>query len=175
MPRRGRSLRTIRTVRPKFKWSPSTTSQAVQMPAAAANADTHTLWALASNAAVNGSVVPPVLKVRHMKVKLTFPQQTDVMAEARGAYQAYIMFQPQGVTLTGDAPNLHPEWILAMTTFGLSSSQAINISMSPTLSRNLNTGDSIQLLISQHNSTQVGTASPQYAFLLTCQYVARTN
>lgn len=173
MPRRGRSLRTIRTVKPKFKWSPSMQSAPAQMPACNVGAVTHHIWPLASNSPVNGTVVPPVLKIRHLKAKLTFPQQTEVLAQARGAYHAYIMFCPQGVDLTGDSPSQHPEWILSMTTFGLSSSQTSNISMSSPVSRNLNTGDSIQLIISQRNTSNID--SPLFAFIMSCQYVARTN
>lgn len=86
----------------------------------------------------------------------------------------YIMYVPEGYTITETLPNLHPEWIMAYRFLGspnvelssgtLSQALAIGPGRNPVriktrLARRLNTGDKIILLI-----TGINTDSSQRSF-----------
>lgn len=174
MPRRGRSLRTIRTVKPKFKWSPMYLSESKAMPLTAQSDHTEITYTLAKNATTDQHIVPPVLKVRHVKVKLHLPAVDINEINCHTGYRAYVLFVPQAHEVTHETPTQHPEWVMATTSFGLQHTAISSISLTSPVSRNLNTGDSIVLLLARFNSS----ASTQASAVMTTinyTYVARTN
>lgn len=174
MPRRGRSLRTIRTVKPKFKWSPIFANETQPIQATPATNHTEISYTLAKNATTNEHVVPPVLKIRHVKTKIIVPAVAIDEINCHTDYKAYILFVPQSHAVTYETPSQHPEWVMATTTFGLQHTSTTSISMSSPVSRNLNTGDSIILLLSRHNHA-TNVAASTFSITLSYTYVARTN
>lgn len=174
MPRRGRSLRTIRTVKPKFKWSPLYLSETKPMGNTNPSDHTEITYTLAKNATTDQHIVPPVLKVRHVKVKIHLPAVALEEINCHTGYKAYVLFVPQAHEVTHETPTQHPEWVMATTSFGLQHTSTTSISLSSPVSRNLNTGDSIILLVARFNSS---TSTQATALMATINYtyVARTN
>lgn len=174
MPRRGRSLRSIRTVKPKFKWSPIFANETQIINQTAINNHTELTFTLAKNATTNEHVVPPVLKVRHVKTKLIVAAVALNEVNCHTDYKAYILFVPQSHAVTHDTPNQHPEWVMATTTFGLQHTSTTSISLTSPVSRNLNTGDSIILYLSRYNHS-TDTVASSFSITASYTYVARTN
>lgn len=174
MPRRGRSLRTIRTVKPKFKWAPVHAHATLTLGTTAAGAENGTFQVIAANTTQSGNVVPPVLKIRHIKVKVNFP---PIVAGSVGSFSdlsVYVMFCPEAVTPQAEAHiAAHPEWVLGATSGTLRSTEGTSMSITCPVSRNLNSGDNIAVFLVHHNLSTA--ASPQIVAGISYSYVARTN
>lgn len=83
----------------------------------------------------------------------------------------YIMFVPQGMTVTETYPNTHPEYIMAYKFYGSPNYELTNTNYTPgrnavriktRLSRRLQTGDKIILLIVGSNSSSSTTLNLDY-------------
>lgn len=174
MPRRGRSLRTIRTVKPKFKWSPVYSNQTTTLPQTAANNTAIRPLTICANTATADNIVPPVLKVRHLKVRITIPPVAADSILQSFNILFYLVYCPQSIEPTAQTPSLHPEWILASTSSGAKQHDSTLISLSSPISKNLNSGDTIKLLIINVNSTAANFAA-NVPIGYNYSYVARTN
>lgn len=80
---------------------------------------------------------------------------------------AYIMFVPQGMTITETYPNQHPEYIMAYRFYGspnLDNNAEININagkafrLKTSMARRLQTGDSVVLLVTGTNNATSSNA-----------------
>ena len=116
---------------------------------------------LVVNSAETATPTPTIIKAKHFKMSV----DTYVNAGATiaiGPIVAYIMYVPQGYTLTTNTPVDHPEWVLTWRTIDTSNS-SINtgyhatVSMSSSLSRNLNSGDSIKIVLIANNVSSTNT------------------
>lgn len=88
----------------------------------------------------------------------------------------YVMYVPQGITPTADLINYHPEYIMALRYFGGPDDHS-NINRNPLiiksrLSRKLNTGDGIYLLIS---GKHFGTANDEIVVRGVIRWWSKTN
>lgn len=174
MPRRGRSLRTIRTVKPKFKWSPVHAHATMALGTTNGGAENGAYQVIASNTTQSGNVVPPVLKIRHIKVKVNFPPIVAANVGSFSDLSIYVMFCPEGVTPSAEAHiAAHPEWVLGATSGALRSTEGTSMSITCPVSRNLNSGDNIAVFLIHHNLSN--TQSPQIVAGIAYSYVARTN
>lgn len=174
MPRRGRSLRTVRAVKPKFKWSPVYNNQQTSLPTSNPSDVGFSSQIICANTATAENIVPPVLKIRHLKVKLSIaPVQADLLQQTSHLL-FYLVFCPQGIDPNDQTPALHPEWILAASATGTKSTETTCVSMTSAVSKNLNSGDTIKLLMITVNQVNAGfnvNIPVGYSF----SYVARTN
>lgn len=125
---------------------------------------------LATNPAYANSSTSSIKKVKNFEVAINI----DAVDSLQGIenLQFYIMFVPEGMAIGDDYTIRHPEYIMAMRYYGEpgidrpSTSQYANLYGPPLrirsrLSRNLNTGDRVILLVRAANTTTSN---------LTCQY-----
>lgn len=83
------------------------------------------------------------------------------------ALTGYIMYVPEGYAVTETLPSLHPEWIMAYKFYGkggisdISSQYVRPLSIKTRLSRRLNTGDKVILLLTGNNSATQGNQTLQ--------------
>ena len=133
----------------KKKWASylkDVTPANTQIPAQSVGGGAATLVV---NAAQDATPTPTIIKVKHCK--LAFDFQTSVYFK-----QGFVClcFVPQGITPTYLTPIQHPEWLLAWRGIETYSDGLAGrlINLSSSLSRNLNSGDSIVIIWSGYNA-----------------------
>ena len=116
--------------------------------------------------------------------------ELSIEFEATYAYieacTAYLLFIPEGYTVNINTPTQHPEWIMAYKYFGspnLDDNQSGSSSNQPSskyinkiktrLSRKLNTGDRIVLLVEGTNTSANNAYPMQYQGL--CRWFTKAN
>jgi len=105
---------------------------------------------MVSNSSETSTPTPTILKVKHCKISVDFKFDASVLNNGF----CCVMFVPQSITPTAGLPILHPEWILAWRNIPNEVDATHHqIMLQSTMSRNLNSGDSIVLLFSFYNST----------------------
>lgn len=123
---------------------------------------------ITQNSTASSTPTPSIVKVGNFQVKMYISCVPSEATVERIMYylRAYIMFVPEGVTVTGAWMNQHPEYILAKggkassafthatainqagTEVPYNSAKAlVNLQFSSRLKRNLNTGDKIMLVL----------------------------
>lgn len=128
---------------------------------------------ICQNSAQNANPTPVLLKVARIKLKGDL-QAINVPAGTSISAVAYITFVPEGIDLGNgnNAYNLianHPEYIMGWTQISLDSTNSFTVSTR--LKRNLNSGDSICLIItSKTNHEHPVQASINYGIDCTFQY-----
>ena len=144
----------------KKKWASylkDVTPATVTIPAESVSGGAATLVV---NAAQDATPTPTIIKVKHCK--LAFDFQTSAFFK-----QGFccICFIPQGVTPSYLTPIQHPEWILAWRGIETGSDGLLGnlINLSSSLSRNLNSGDSICIIWSGYNAGTGGIGVTTYA------------
>lgn len=150
--------RYTRVVRPKKKWASNIALFFDNDPVPFANGIAHTT--LVKNPAQSSNPTPSIVKTGNFKVSIdslvTYPSGTTETANA--VFQFFIAYVPEGWVQT-DLNGLitsHPEWILASKTAGGSYAVGAThfsldtVNFSSRLKRNLNSGDSIQLLVTSN-------------------------
>lgn len=91
-------------------------------------------------------------------VELSFSLECNPDQRYFDAITGYIIYVPQGMTIDGNLPYNHPEYIMAMKYFGAPEESGKESNRSPAmiktrLSRKLNTGDQvIAMFVGQHAS-----------------------
>nr|ANB82429.1 capsid protein [Porcine serum-associated circular virus] len=170
MARYVRYKRYYKKVYPKKRWASNLLSKAlaVTLPnGVASNASTSTIC---ENAVQSSKPTPTILKFGRVKIKGDVRTNANNAANFTSA-NVFVVFVPEGVTLTPQVLNSHPEYIMGWTTLSMDSGNSF--SLTTALKRNLNSGDSIQLLFA------VDTISaPQidivYNFYYTAQFWTTT-
>lgn len=113
---------------------------------------------LATNPVQSDSTVSQTFTVKNIELSY----QLEVIATNFVNYIeglcAYIMYIPEGYTVTETVPNLHPEWIMAYRWLGSpdvdqSTPGRLPSKIKTRMSRRLQSGDRIILLITGTNST----------------------
>ena len=102
-----------------------------------------------SNAPETATPTPTVLKAKHLKVSL------DCLFDATVLNNGFccLCFVPQGIIPTIGIPIVHPEWVMAWRNIPNDvGSSHHNIMLTTSMTRNLNSGDSIVILWSFYNS-----------------------
>ena len=101
------------------------------------------------NAAETATPTPTILKVKYPKISVDFAFDATLLNNGF----ACIMYVPQGVVINSGLPVLHPEWIMAWRNVPNDvTSTHHEIMLSSSMSRNLQSGDSIVLLFSFYNA-----------------------
>ena len=125
---------------------------------------------LCNNPSQNTSTVSQKYTVKNIELTFEIDFQTvQTVGAAIEALIAYIMFVPQGYTITETLPSYHPEWIMAYRFLGSPSNEIDStggyigpgrnpLKIKTRLARRLNTGDKIVLLITGYNSSQIATS-----------------
>ena len=118
---------------------------------------------LVANSTETATPTPTIIKCKHFKVSVdTYVNSTG--AFPLGPIVAYLMYVPQGYTLAVSTPVDHPEWVLAWRTIDTANINGTYsyhevITMTSSLSRNLNSGDSIKLILIANNVNATYTYS----------------
>jgi len=116
---------------------------------------------LVTNSVETATPTPTIVKAKHLKCIF------DIYATAgkliNGA--VYLIYVPQGYTPSIDLPIQHPEWIMAWRGIETSAEglQGTLVNLSSSLSRNLNSGDSICYIWSGYNAGSGGIGVTTYA------------
>ena len=116
---------------------------------------------IVSNSSDTAVPTPTILKVKHIRVAFDF---TSAQYYFNGGFLC-IMFIPQGITPDAGTPLLHPEWIMAWRGLELDAQTPAGkqVMLNTSMSRNLNSGDSIVLLWSARNTTEGAIGVTYYA------------
>ena len=107
---------------------------------------------LCENPAQTDSTVSQQYTVKNIEYTLQFEQEPNVLQSTSvEQIQSYIMFVPQGYTITETMPFSHPEWILGYRYLGSADDDAgfyrNPIKIRTRLARRLQTGDAIYLIV----------------------------
>lgn len=129
----------------------------------------------------------PIIKTGRFRVKgMVVPISGQLPFPVASSFIIALMYIPEGTTFQSSAgtsiDNLtsfvfykHPEWVMGWTRFDFTNAAQRNeFSITSRLKRNLNRGDSIQLVCITANRNTT-TVVPQSRFMATVSYVCRTN
>lgn len=151
----ARSRRYRRSTRRPGKWSSNIVSleSAIQFTAG----DFYTSTDLATNPAQTSSSVSQQYTVKN--VEFTYRIELNNIDENRDLemLQMYVVYIPQGFSITLNTIEQHPEWVMAYQFIGNPDSDAVQRyqprKIKTRLARRLQTGDSIKLLIYGSNKS----------------------
>jgi len=132
----------------KKKWAPLMRDIPKTMFSIQPTATDGTFATLVSNSNETSNPTPTILKVKHVKASI------DVSVNATALHNGFacIMYCPQGITPSAGMPVIHPEWILSWRNLTNDvSATHHNHMLSSSMCRNLNSGDSIILMITYYN------------------------
>jgi len=150
--------KSIRKYRRRTRWSSN-----IKEINAAAIATSQGAWSgsetLATNPAQDVLGVSQVYTVKNFDINFTIEASgTDSRASIEGV-TAYIMYVPQGMTITETYPNYHPEYIMGCRFYGSPENEQTGaagirnpLSIRSRLARRLQTGDKIVFLLVGTNS-----------------------
>ena len=135
---------------------------------------------LIENQAYDSSRSNNIITIKNPEISIDFDASSTYIESCT----AYIMFIPEGYTTNINTPTQHPEWIMAYKFFGSPNFEVDNNSnLYPTvkyvnrvksrLSRKLNTGDRIVLLVEASNRDSSIARSIQYQGL--CRWWTKAN
>lgn len=145
---------------PKAKWSPNIQEIPTTSINATANSTFFHSFTLAYNPPQTTTTVSQVFTVKNVEVNFYI----DTTASQHASLEditAYIMFLPQGMTITPDYNVNHPEYILAYKYLGSPTNESYSQQYQPIrvksrLSRKLQSGDNIILFIKGSNTLVSG-------------------
>jgi hypothetical protein len=153
---------------------------------ATAGSDYVIYYNLCTNPAQSSDSVSNKYTVKNIKCELVVQSNKENQSSARlylDNFQGYIMFVPQGYIPTGvpsayqTLPFDHPEWIMAYRYFGTPVSDGFEyyppLRLSSRLSRKLDTGDRVVLILLGQNSHSTNTATIEYTGLV--KYNTKAN
>lgn len=161
--------------RSKGRWSPNIQEIGTTTVQAPANNTFYYTYTLAFNPTQVNTAVSQKYTVKRIEVSYYIDQD---IVQASGVENleditAYIMFVPQGMTITADYNIQHPEYIMAYQFLG---SPYVDFSSTSTpagqqfqprkistrLSRKLNTGDSVVLFLKGNNTSETQNSEFQF-------------
>jgi len=145
----------------KKKWASFMKDIATTNVSIPGNATGGAVATIVSNSSDTATPTPTVLKVKHIRVAFDF---TSAQYYFNAGFLC-ILFVPQGITPDAGTPILHPEWIMAWKGLELDGQTGAGkqVMISSSLSRNLNSGDSIVMLWSARNTTEGAIGVTYYA------------
>lgn len=165
----ARVRRTFYTARRRTaKWSPHLIQELMSVGLDSAG-QFGSYQLLSKNTSDNTTPTPSVIKVKNFRVSVD--TSTAYSTNYVQYLNAYIIFIPEGVSISKETPTQHPEWILAWKSLNeITNTNAQSITLSSRLARNLNSGDAIYLLFTGSISQ-----AANYTFYTTSSYVSRAN
>ena len=124
---------------------------------------------IVSNSNESATPTPTILKIKHLRVAADLYVDTTAL---NGGFVC-LLYLPQGTVPSANTALLHPEWVLTWKGIQVNSNTGHNlVQFSSSLSRNLNSGDSIVLYFSFFN--QLDNNIP-ITFEARCSCVVRNN
>lgn len=153
------------------KWSPVLVDSGDTTTFIGSNQETFLAFDLCKNSP-NTTIAPTatVIKCGNFKCYFDYFSSANKMSNGR----LFIMFKPQGISVTTSYPSEHPEYIMAWRTLDTSSNLLQTVSIQSKLKRNLNSGDAVILLfIVANNDSSEGTA--RWTARATTSYVCCNN
>lgn len=154
----------VRRYYKKSKWSSNIKTITNQVVTAPSNASFFYKVDLCKNPAQSDNTVSQIYTVKN----ITFNWQSEITSATGWAsvesLVGYIMYVPQGMTVTETYPNYHPEYIMGCRFYGSAEYEASGtagirnpLSIKTRLARRLNTGDSIVFLLVGSNTAETST------------------
>lgn len=143
MPRYARYKRYYRKVYPRKRWASNikTFSQLVNIsPSSTSNT---TSFVVCRNSQSDVTPTPIVLKFGRFRMKGDI-RTSAPNAERVTSVNVFVAFVPEGAVIDSTFITKHPEYVLGWTTLSMDTGNSF--SLTSTLKRNLNSGDSIQIL-----------------------------
>lgn len=156
----AKAKKVIKRYRSKGRWSSNIKTLTAQSITASANSSFFSTSDLCANPIQVESSVSQQYTVKN--IELSYEIETDNFYYIEGL-TAYIMYVPQGMTITETYPNQHPEYIMAYRFLGSpnrdegTTPNRLPSRIKTRLARRLQTGDKIVLLIvglNEYNSQQ---------------------
>ena len=154
-----RYYRRRRYYRKRKRWS--TNIDTLDFPLTiGANANSSDGFALCQNGYYTNNAVKEIYTVKNIEVQYTVEVPTQYLDVIENLC-CYIVYVPEGMTIMNN-PNFikqHPEYIMAYKYLGTGNDDGDNyrnpLYIKSRLSRNLNTGDSIQFMLTYKNDSSI--------------------
>lgn len=166
MPRYARYKRYYRKVFPRKRWASNIKSDSLDMTLTTTSTSVFRETLLCQNAAQIKQPTPVILKFGRLKVKGDVRMPNNNVSQFTSC-MIYCVFVPEGSILNIDLISNHPEYLLGWTSVSLDSGSTF--SLTSTLKRNLNSGDSIALLWSV-DTTTAPSSNVTYNLFYTAQF-----
>lgn len=166
MPRYARYKRYYKRIYPKKRWASNIKSDNLNMNLNTTSTTAETTAVLCTNSVQTANPTPVILKFGRLKIKGDIRYSATNVAQFTSS-TLYVVFVPQGNNLSLSLISDHPEYIMGWTCISLDSGSSFSLTSS--LKRNLNSGDSIQILC-RLDTTQTPSQPISYNFFYTAQY-----
>ena len=178
MPRYSRRIR--RYYRSRSRWSANIQEISTSVVNAEVGANIAT-YTLAFNPTQVNTAVSQVYTVKNFEITFSpeYPSNaSSAIANNIEDISAYIVFVPQGMVVGTDYNIQHPEYVMAYKFYGSPSADANGPTVyriRTRLSRKLNTGDSIQLLIKYNNQYTQALTGTVFELHGLCRWWTKAN
>lgn len=151
---------------PRKRWATNLVNSTTDIVIPSGSSGAFNTKIICTNSTQSSNPTPVLVKFGRLKIKGDIRYSLTDIANYASAV-LYVMFVPQGNELDTALIQNHPEYLLGWTTISMDSGNTF--SLSTTLKRNLNSGDSIALYIgvSAVNTVQAQTS---FSFFYTCQF-----
>lgn len=170
MARYYKYRRYYKKIYPRKRWASNIKSDTLPVVLTTDDLIAFKSFSLCENSEQTSTPTPVILKFGRLKLKGDIRFSQTNVAQFTSA-MVYVVFVPQGNTLTSLLISQHPEYLLGWTACSLDTGSSF--SLTTTLKRNLNSGDSIQVLFSI-SATQMPSQNINYNFFYTAQYWTTT-
>ena len=168
----ARARRTFYTARRRtVKWSPHLIEERLAITANSESFGSYQL--LAKNSSDSSTPTPSVIKVKNFRVSVDTLLGSSSFSSSLQTFNVYVIFIPEGVTITQDTPKQHPEWLLGWKSVNeITHQQRDTTVITSRLARNLNSGDSVYVLFT---GSQGPNVSQTINVNIVASYVTRAN
>ena len=153
-------------VYPRKRWASNIKSDTTVIPLPTNATSVFESIVLCQNSAQTSTPTPVVLKFGRLKFKGDIRFSATNVAQFTSV-NVYVVFVPQGNTLNSTLISNHPEYVITWTNCSLDTGSSF--SLSSILKRNLNSGDSIQVMFLV-SSTQPPSQIIDFNFFYTAQF-----
>lgn len=172
----------------KKKWASQMTIQRLQQENEAQSLQYLTL---VQNSTESATPTPVIVKTGNFKVQVDAYAVVTTADRSLVNAIAFIAYVPQGYTLDGNTGTRytvmqnflkqHPEWVMCWkqldftSSSGTASPDAVSVSFSSRLKRNLNSGDKIIFSVAYQENGIVPSSSNSFTYQVACQYWTCSN
>ncbi len=166
MPRYYKYKTSYKKVYPRKRWASNIFTKNTLLTLVSGSTNSSAAETLCINSNQTANPTPVIVKFGRVKVKGDV--RTDLASDNNFVSGTmYVVFCPQGMSISTSLISDHPEYIIGWTQISLDSGNTF--SFSSALKRNLNSGDQINLLfvINSVNSSQ---SARNFNFYYTVQY-----
>lgn len=135
--------RIYRRIYPRKKWASNFINNSTTVTVQAQQEGAYRFVNICENALQNATPTPVILKFARIKIKgdirFNVPDPSNWVSAV-----VYCVYCPQAIVQTAEIVTQHPEYVLGWSSISMDSGNTF--SLTSTLKRNLNSGDSIKLL-----------------------------